>query len=223
MARLVWDAVGERFYETGVSNGVLFKQDKTGKYIKGVAWNGLTGATTSPEGAEPTDTYADNLQYLSVLSAEKLNGTIEALTYPQEFEECDGSKELSPGVTIGQQNRVPFGFVYETVKGNDIEKNDFARKIHVIYGCQAQPSERAYATINDSPETVTFSWGFSTTPVAVEGYAATAEMIFDTSLMTEEQVKKLRDQLYGTEVKEPTLLPPLELLTAIGVTLTPGK
>ena len=155
--RLSWDNNGERLFETGVRNAVLYKHDKT-TYDKGVAWNGITAITESPEGAEATPLYADDIKYLNLFSAEEFGATIEAYTYPTEFEECDGSASVAPGVTIGQQSRKPFGLCYRTVLGNDVDGNDYGYKLHLIYGCQAQPSEKAFATINDSPEAITSSW-----------------------------------------------------------------
>lgn len=201
--RLVWDDLGDRVYETGVKQGVLYPQ-KEGKYPKGVAWNGLTGVTESPSGAEATALYADDIKYLNLYSAEEFAATIEAYTYPQEFEACDGSGSLDPdfpGVTIGQQTRTPFGLCYKTTMGNDSEGNNYGYKLHLIYGCMAAPSEKAYATINDSPEAITFSWEVSTTPVNVTGKNPTASLTIDSTKFTEEnkvKLTKLEDVLYGT-------------------------
>ena len=195
--RLVWDATGERLYETGVSQGVLYVQDSTGKYPKGVAWNGLTGVTESPSGAEATALYADDIKYLNLMSAEEFGATIEAYTYPDEFAKCDGSAELTAGVTIGQQDRATFGMCYKTVLGNDSESNNYGYKLHIIYGAKASPSEKAYATINDSPEAITFSWEVTTTPVNVSGFKPTASLTIDSTKVDAEKLTALEDILYG--------------------------
>ena len=221
--KLVWDADAQRLYETGVNKGVLFPRDDSGAYKTGVAWNGLTGVTESPSGAEPTDLWADNMKYLTMRSAEDLGATVTAYTYPDEFGECDGSASVVPGMTIGQQSRRSFGLCYQTTVGNDVAGNDYGYKIHILYGCTASPSERNYSTINDSPEAIEFSWELTTTPVAVEGYKPTSIVTVDsTQFKTEEQKAKLRaleDKLYGTESEEPTLPTPDEIkaiLTAEG-------
>lgn len=223
MSKLVWDADAQRLYETGVNKGVLFPRDDSGAYKNGVAWNGLTGVTESPSGAEPTDLWADNMKYLTMRSAEDLGATVTAYTYPDEFGECDGSATVTPGMNIGQQSRRSFGLCYQTTVGNDVAGNDYGYKIHILYGCTASPSERAYSTINDSPEAIEFSWELTTTPVAVEGYKPTSIVTVDsTQFKTEEQKAKLRaleDKLYGTESDEPTLPTPDEIkaiLTAEG-------
>ena len=197
--RLVWDATGERLYETGVSQGVLYVQDSTGKYPKGVAWNGLTGVTESPSGAEATALYADDIKYLNLMSAEEFGATIEAYTYPDEFAKCDGSAELTAGVTIGQQDRATFGMCYKTVLGNDSESNNYGYKLHIIYGAKASPSEKAYATINDSPEAITFSWEVTTTPVNVSGFKPTASLTIDSTKVDAEKLTALEDILYGKD------------------------
>lgn len=197
--RLVWDATGERLYETGVSQGVLYVQDSTGKYPKGVAWNGLTGVTESPSGAEATALYADDIKYLNLMSAEEFGATIEAYTYPDEFAQCDGSAELTAGVTIGQQDRKTFGMCYKTVLGNDSESNNYGYKLHIIYGAKASPSEKAYATINDSPEAITFSWEVTTTPVNVSGFKPTASLTIDSTKVDAEKLTALEDILYGKD------------------------
>lgn len=197
--RLVWDATGERLYETGVSQGVLYVQDSTGKYPKGVAWNGLTGVTESPSGAEATALYADDIKYLNLMSAEEFGATIEAYTYPDEFAQCDGSAELTAGVTIGQQDRKTFGMCYKTVLGNDSESNNYGYKLHIIYGAKASPSEKAYATINDSPEAITFSWEVTTTPVNVNGFKPTASLTIDSTKVDAEKLTALENILYGTD------------------------
>lgn len=197
--RLVWDATGERLYETGVSQGVLYVQDSTGKYPKGVAWNGLTGVTESPSGAEATALYADDIKYLNLMSAEEFGATIEAYTYPDEFAKCDGSAELTAGVTIGQQDRATFGMCYKTVLGNDSESNNYGYKLHIIYGAKASPSEKAYATINDSPEAITFSWEVTTTPVNVSGFKPTASLTIDSTKVDAGKLTALEDILYGKD------------------------
>lgn len=197
MATLVWDQTGERFYETGVEKGVLYPFAENA-YNKGVAWNGLTGVTESPSGAEASPLYADNIKYLNLMSTEELGGTIEAYTYPDEFEACDGSKELSKGVTVGQQSRQTFGMSYVTRKGNDTDGTDHGYKIHLIYGMLASPSEKAYATVNDSPEAMTLSWEFTTTPVEVPGMKPTANIVIDSTKVKSENLKKLEAILYGS-------------------------
>lgn len=210
MSRIIWDNTGERTYETGVKNCVLYVQ-KNGKYEKGVAWNGITAVTESPEGAEASPLYADDIKYLNLMSNEDLKATIEAYTYPVEFEECDGSASIAQGVTIGQQKRNPFGLCYRTVLGNDVESNEYGYKLHILYGALAAPSEKAYATINDSPEAITFSWELSTTPVAVAGMKPTALVTIDSTKADAAKLKALEDKLYGTEDEEPTLLMPDEI------------
>lgn len=214
MSKLVWDQTGERFYETGVKQGVLYVQDK-GAYPKGVAWNGLTAVTESPSGAEATPLYADDIKYLNLMSAEEFGATIEAYTYPDEFMECDGSAALAEGVFIGQQSRKTFGLCYRTVLGNDQENNDYGYKLHLIYGALAAPSEKAYATINDSPEAITFSWELTTTPVTVTGHKPTATVVIDSTKVAESQMKALEDVLYGTEAEEARLPLPDEILEII--------
>lgn len=199
MAKLVWDKTGERFYETGVKNGVLYVQDASGAYPKGVAWNGLTAVTESPSGAEATALYADDIKYLELMSAEEFGATIEAYTYPDEFGQCDGSAELATGVSIGQQVRKAFGLCYKTVVGNDVAGNDLGYKLHIIYGCKAAPSEKAYATINDSPEAITFSWEVTTTPVAVEGFKPTSSIVIDSTKADPEQLAALEAKLFGSD------------------------
>lgn len=215
MAKLVWDEVGKRIYETGVDKGVLYVQDEEGAYGKGVAWNGLTAVNESPSGAEPTPLYADNIKYLELTSKEEYGATIEAYTYPDEFEACDGSAELGAGVVIGQQSRKVFGLCYRTVKGNDVKNNDYGYKIHLVYGCKAKPAQKNYQTINDSPEALTFSWEVSTTPVEVEGFKPTATVTIDSTKVTPEKLKAVEDALYGTESVEPKLLLPSEILAIV--------
>ena len=215
MAKLVWDEVGKRTYETGVDKGVLYVQNDEGAYGKGVAWNGLTAVNESPSGAEPTALYADNTKYLELTSKEEYGATIEAYTYPDEFEACDGSAELGDGVVIGQQSRKVFGLCYRTVKGNDVKNNDYGYKIHLVYGCKAKPAQKNYQTINDSPEAITFSWEVSTTPVEVEGFKPTATVTIDSTKVTAEKLKSIEEALYGTESVEPKLLLPSEILAIL--------
>lgn len=198
MSKLVWDNTGERLYETGVSKGVLYIPTE-GVYSKGVAWNGLTAVTESPSGAEATPLYADDIKYLNLMSNEEFGCTIEAYTYPDEFAECDGSASLVNGVYIGQQARKTFGFCYRTVLGNDTENNDHGYKLHLIYGCLAAPSEKSYATINDSPEAITFSWEVSTTPVNVSGHKPTACITIDSTKVQKDKLTELENKLYGTD------------------------
>lgn len=212
MPKLVWDAIGEKIYETGVDHGVLYVQE-AGAYPKGVAWNGLTAVTESPSGAEPTPLYADNIKYLNLMSTEEFAATIEAYTYPDEFAECDGSAELVAGVMLGQQKRKTFGMCYRTVIGNDTENNAHGYKLHIIYGALAAPSEKAYSTINDSPEAITFSWEVSTTPVAVEGHEPTASITIDSTKVDAEKLAALEAVLYGSEEAEPRLPLPDEIKT----------
>ena len=199
MAKLTWDDTGKRFYETGVKQGVLYPQAEGGTYPKGVAWNGLTAVTESPSGAEPTPLYADDIKYLNLVSAEEYGATIEAYTYPDEFAECDGSAELVPGVTVGQQNRKTFGLSYKTTLGNDVAGNEYGYKLHLIYGAMAAPSEKGYATINDSPEAITFSWEVSTTPVSVTGLKPTASITIDSTKVDKSKLTALEAILYGGE------------------------
>ena len=202
MSKLVWDKTGERLYETGVKKGVLYPMDAQGAYPKGVAWNGLTNVTESPSGAEATALYADDIKYLNLMSNEEFGGTIEAYTYPDEFAECDGSASLATGVYIGQQPRKTFGFSYCTTIGNDVESNAHGYKLHLVYGALASPSEKAYATINDSPEAITFSWEFSTTPVNVTGFKPTACLTIDSTKVDPEKLAALEKILYGDDTGE---------------------
>ena len=212
MSKLMWDQTGERLYETGVSKGVLYVQEG-GVYPKGVAWNGLTAVTESPSGAEATPLYADDIKYLNLMSNEELGGTIEAYMYPEEFAVCDGSASLATGVWLGQQPRKTFGLCYRTVLGNDVDSNDHGYKLHLIYGALAAPSEKAYATINDSPEAITFSWEFSTTPVTVEGFKPTASITIDSTKADKSKLAALEAVLYGSESEEARLPLPDEVST----------
>ena len=213
MARLVWDQTGQKTYETGVKQGVLYPQGEGGTYPKGYAWNGLTGVTESPSGAESNPLYADDIKYLNLISAEEFGATIEAYTYPDEFAECDGSAEIAPGVTIGQQARKTFGMAYKTTFGNDVDGNEHGYKLHLIYGALATPSEKAYATINDSPEAITFSWEVTTTPVAVEGFKPTASLTIDSTKVDKDKLTALEDILYGKDTVEARLPLPNEVAT----------
>ena len=219
MSKLVWDATGTRFYETGVSKGVLYTQKADGTYNTGVAWNGLTGVSESPDGAEPNDLYADNIKYASLRSAETFGCTIEAYTYPDEFAECDGSYAAASGVHIGQQPRKAFGFCYRTEVGNDtMTESDDGYKLHIIYNCTASPSEKSYETINDSPDAITFSWEVTTTPVevGVEGVKPTATIIIDSTKLTEQAktyLATLEGILYGGANSDPTLPDPKTVIS----------
>ena len=215
MAKIVWDESGKRLYETGVKNGVLYIQDETGAYAKGVAWNGLTAVTESPSGAEATPLYADDIKYLELFSAEEFGATIEAYTYPEEFEACDGSASLGTGVTIGQQDRKTFGLCYRTVLGNDVKSNEYGYKLHLIYGAKAAPSEKGYQTINDRPEAIAFSWEVTTTPVNVAGFKPTASVTIDSTKIDAAKLKTIEDMLYGTESVEAKLPLPDELKTIL--------
>ena len=216
MSKLVWDQTGERFYETGVKQGVLYPQETGGTYPKGVAWNGLTAVTESPSGAEATPIYADDIKYLNLVSAEEFGATIEAYTYPDEFAQCDGSAEIAVGVMIGQQSRKTFGLSYKTTLGNDTEGNDFGYKLHIIYGALAAPAEKGYTTINDSPEAITFSWEVSTTPVSVSGFKPTASITIDSTKVDAAKLEALEAILYGGTDNEARLPLPDEIVTVMG-------
>lgn len=215
MAKLIWDATGERFYETGVKNGVLYVADAQGTYPKGVAWNGLTAVTESPSGAEPSPLYADDIKYLNLMSAEEFGATVEAYTYPDEFAQCNGEASLVEGVIIGQQPRKTFGMAYRTVLGNDVANENYGYKLHLIYGAVAAPSEKAYATINDSPEAITFSWELTTTPVSVNGFKPTASLTIDSTKVDPTKLASLEDILFGNETTEARLPLPDEIATLI--------
>lgn len=211
MSKLVWDKVGERFYETGVRNGALYVQDaKTGAYKTGVAWNGLISVSETPTGGESNPLYADDIKYLDLVSVEELGGTIEAYTYPEEFGACDGSAEIAPGVIAGQQGRLAFGLVYRTALGNDTEYDGYGYKLHLIYGAKVTPSERGYSTISDSPEAITFSWEYTTTPVEVpgDGNRPTSLLTIDSTKVDEAKMKTFEALLFGSDGGEggaPTL------------------
>lgn len=211
MSKLVWDQTGERLYETGVRNGVLYLRDTEGAYATGVAWNGLTAITESPSGAESTPLYADDVKYLNLVSAEEFGATIEAYMYPDEFMECDGSASIANGVYVGQQTRKTFGLSYKTVLGNDVETNGYGYKLHIIYGALASPSEKSYSTINDSPEAITFSWEVTTTPVNVAGLKPTASVVIDSTKADKTKLAALEEILYGSESEAARLPLPDEI------------
>ena len=215
MAKLVWDKTGERLYETGVKQGVLYIMDAQGTYPAGVVWNGLTAVTESPSGAEATPLYADDIKYLNLMSAEEFGATIEAYTYPDEFMECDGSAVLAEGAYIGQQPRKTFGLCYRTTLGNDVSNDSYGYKLHLIYGALAAPSEKAYATINDSPEAITFSWELSTTPVNVTGHKPTASLVVDSTKVGADKMAALEAVLYGSDSEEARLPLPDEVKTIL--------
>lgn len=215
MAKLVFNNVGERLFETGVKNGVLYVMGDDGAYENGVVWNGLTAVTESPSGAETTPLYADDVKYVVIYAAEEFGATVEAYTYPEEFEQCDGSAAISEGITIGQQTRKSFGMCYKTSVGNDVQGQDYGYKIHIIYGAKAAPSEKSYSTINDSPEAVTFSWELSTVPVPVEGHNPTATMVIDSTRVPAEKMALIEAKLYGSEESDATLPLPNEILALI--------
>lgn len=217
MSKLVWDQSGKRLYETGVDHGVLYPIQTGGVYSKGVAWNGLTAVTESPSGADVNDIYADNMKYLGLVGAEKFGATVEAYTYPDEFAECDGSVELVKGATIGQQNRKVFGMVYRTVIGNDVDGNKHGYKLHLIYGATAAPSEKAYNTINEDPEAITFSWELSTTPVNVTGHKPTASLTIDSTKADPTKLAELEKILFGDTETEPRLPLPDEIAQLLNV------
>lgn len=210
MTRIEWDATGERYFENGNDRGVLYPQDNTGAYAKGVAWNGLTAVNETPSGGDPSDLWADNMKYATLRGAEKFGGTIEAYTYPDEFAKCDGSAEVAPGVVIGGQSRSAFGLSYRTNVSNDVAID--AYKIHLVYGCTASPSERAYTTVNDSPDAITFSWEFEATAVNVEGHKPTAILTIDSRKVDSDKLKAFEEILYGGETAEPRLMLPDEVI-----------
>lgn len=218
MAVLTWDGSGERFFETGIDKGVLYPIDSNGDYPLGVAWNGLVSVTESPSGAEPTALYADNIKYLTLVSAEEFGCTIEAYTYPDEFAACDGSLEVhatnTPGVFLGQQTRTVFGLVFRTKVGNDVDQ-DLGYKLHLIYGCLASPSEKNYQSVNDSPEAITFSWEVTTTPPTVTGFSPTAQIIIDSRTADPTSLAALELDLFGDVATDPNLPLPDAVITAM--------
>lgn len=216
MTVLQWDNVGERRYETGVDRGVLYQLNNDGEYVDGVAWNGLTTVTESPSGAESNKQYADNIVYVNLISAEEFGGTIEAFTYPDSFGQNDGSAEPVAGVQLGQQGRRPFGLAYRTLMGNDTQGTDFGYKLHLVYGCQASPSEKAYATVNDSPEAASLSWEFTTTPINVADRKPTSIVTIDSTKTDPDRLAELLDILWGTDTDAPRLPSPDEVLTLVG-------
>lgn len=225
MAQLAWDQVGQRIYETGVDHGVLYLPDNTGTYVDGYSWNGLVTVTESPSGAEATPQYADNIKYLNLTSAEEFGGTIEAFTYPNEFAQCDGSAIFEGGIAVGQQSRRMFGLSYRTRVGNDLEGTDHGYKLHLVYGATAAPSERAYGTINDSPEPITFSWEFTTNPVEVgtiggTPYKPTATITVDSTKVDAAALADLEALLYGTVGTDPSLPLPAAVIALFSGTVT---
>lgn len=223
MAKLTWDNAGERFYETGVDHGVLYIPDpSTGEYNKGVAWNGLTSVSETPSGAEPNPQYADNIKYLNLVSVEEFGGTIEAFTYPDEFGVCDGSASPVKGLYVGQQRRSTFGLSYRTRIGNDLVGDTLGYKLHLVYGALASPTEKQYQTVNDSPEAMTLSWEFTTTPVPAPNMRPTSSLTIDSRTIDSTKLKALEDILYGASATEPKLPLPEEVFTTLGVTQTPA-
>lgn len=218
MAKLVWDAIGEHKYETGVDHVALYKPNAQKKYVGGVAWNGVSSISESPSGADSNPIYADNIKYLDLRSAEEFGATVECYTYPPEFAECNGEAIVTNGVVIGQQSRKTFGLAYRSIVGNDLQGNDYAYKLHLIYGATASPSEKQYSTVNDSPEAGTFSFELTTTPIAVQGYKNTASLTIDTSLFTDKtKLTALENKLFGTEQDEPELPTPAEVFDLLGM------
>lgn len=218
MSKITWDNTGEKKYEAGVDHVVLYHVNQSSEYTPGYPWNGITSVSETPDGAEPNKQYADNIPYLTITSAEELNGGIEAYTYPDEWGVCDGSAEPIPGVTIGQQARKMFGLSYRTKMGNDVDGMDHGYKLHFLYGATASPSERSYETINDSPDPVTFSWDFSTIPVPVTGFKPTSLMVIDSTVVDKDKLASLEEILYGTEDDDPRLPMPDEVLQILGGT-----
>lgn len=211
MSKIIWDQSTDKRYETGVDHVVLYTKNTTTGYDKGVAWNGVTSISESPSGAEATAIYADNVKYLSLVGAEDFGATVEAYTYPDEFAKCDGSADIGTGVKITQQSRMSFAIAYRTLIGNDNEGTEYGYKIHIIYGCLAAPSEKAYSSVNDSPEAITFSWTLTTTPVAVAGLKPTAHLIIDSTKVVAAKLTEIENKLYGDTTGEPTLLLPDEI------------
>ena len=232
MTTLTWDQTGQRFYETGVDHGVLYIPDNSGDYTNGVAWNGLTTVTESPSGAESNPLYADNIKYLNLISTEEFGATIEAYTYPDEFAQFDGTAVPTPGVSVGQQARRAFGLSYRTRLGNDIDGDEYGYKLHIIYNATASPSEKAYATVNDSPEAITFSWELTTIPLPLAGARPTATLTIDSTKVNSGDLADLEDYLYGTAGMDPMLPKPDEVIAlfmgsqtsvmAVNPTFNPG-
>lgn len=220
MTQLVWDQTGQRFYETGVDHGVLYIPDSQGAYVNGVAWNGLISVSEAPSGAEPNAQYADNIKYLNLFSAEEFGATIEAYTYPDEFAQFDGTAVPTPGVSVGQQVRRMFGLSYRTRIGNDVEGDDYGYKIHLVYGAQASPSEKAYNTVNDSPEAITFSWEISTTPVAVPNLKPTSILVVDSTVVDPATLAAFEQILYGTAGVDPVLPLPSTVISMFSGSVT---
>lgn len=218
MSRLVWDKVGERLYETGTDRGVLFPKSSAGAYEKGVAWNGLVAVRQSPDGAEPTDIYADNIKYLSLRSAENFKGTIEAYTYPDEFAACDGFVSVVEGASFGQQRRSEFGLAYRTLVGNDTEDTEHGYKLHLIWGAKVAPTERSYETVNNDPNAITFSWAFETTPVPIEDHRPSAYLCLDSTKLAAGKMKDIEDLLWGSGSDEPSLPEPEEIISILKAT-----
>lgn len=217
MAKLLWDQAGEKTFETGVQQGVLYVQGAGGTYPEGVAWNGLISVSESPEGGEPEPIYANNKKYLELMSAEELGLTVEAYTYPKEFEQCDGLSEVADGVMLGQQSRKPFGLAYKTLIGNDAEDTSHGYKLHLVYGGLASPSEKSYETVNDTPEAITFSWDVSTTPIEIEGHKPSAKLTIDSRTADSTKLADLEDMLFGTEMDDASLPLPAEVITMMTV------
>lgn len=215
MAKLVWNEAGKRLYETGVDRGVLYVSDGSGGYQNGVVWNGLVSVNESPSGAEATPLYAGNVKYVELMSNEEFGASIEAYTYPEEFEQCDGSAELADGITIGQQPRKSFGLCYRTKIGNDTAGDEHGYKIHLIYGAKAAPTEKSYTTINDSPEAITFSWEITTTPIEVAGHKPTATLTIDSTKVSPTTLAAIENKLYGDTATEAKLPTPAEILALI--------
>ena len=215
MAKLVFDELGKRFYETGVSNAVLFVQADNGTYPTGVAWNGITAANESPSGAESNDQYADNIKYLSLTGAEKFEGTIEAFSSPKEFDECDGMATIAKGVTAHQQNRKSFGFAFKSILGNDVKGNEYGYKLHLWYGCKAAPSERSHATVNDSPEPQNPSWSITSTPVPIPGHKPASVLTITSTEVDAAKLAKIEEAIYGSNIANSHLPTPQEIIAML--------
>lgn len=221
MPALTWDQVGDRVYETGVDHGVLYLPDDTGVYATGVAWNGLVTVTEAPTGASANPHFADNIMYLNLIAAEHFAGTIAAFTYPDEFEECDGTAAPAQGLAVAQQTRKPFGLSYRTRLGNDLAGDDYGYKLHLVYGALAAPSQKAYGTVNDTPAAIQFSWGITTTPVDVPGFKPSAKLSIDSTKADATKLSALEDILYGADAAEARLPLPAEIITLLGAVVTP--